>query len=529
MKLIYPRKKIHSFVMVFTLLLLVGFATYWLIKNPVWNMWNVWLQRPIYGFVGQPIRINPLLHSQEPLDEALSKLIYRSLIIFDETSKPTGDLADRWEISEDQKAYTVFLKPDQYWHDHQKITADDVLYTFQLTQSAEYNGPEKSRFQGVTLEKIDDLTVKLILTEPFSPFLENLTLSILPQHIWKSLSTSEIQSSNYNLEPVGSGKLRIEKVTTQVSPQPFITEISLNDNPYDNFTYKHGKLLFRFFQNEEELRTAYALGEITGFFTDQEEVKANYEKNWPNTTNRVLPICGETVTIFYNLTRDQSFATNNTNLKTAIYYLLNQGSVNLKPFDSPISSTNWAYSRSEEAAYDANKIKETLDQNHTTDPLALLAVDTAYPEQQIAQDLTSILQRNNVNINLELVSIDKLKNEVLPERKFDLLAIHQKYGSDPDQYHFWHSTQTDLKSGTMNIAGYTNRVADKALEDGRKTNSEEERKAAYSTLQKRLFTDQPALFLPYPPIFQITRKNLQPSNQIGCLWHSSDYLLEALD
>ena len=41
------------------------------------------------------------------------------------------DLAERWEISADQKTYTFYLVKNAKWHDGTAFTADDVVYSFQ--------------------------------------------------------------------------------------------------------------------------------------------------------------------------------------------------------------------------------------------------------------------------------------------------------------------------------------------------------------------------------------------------------------
>ena len=72
---------------------------------------------------------------------------------------------------------------------------------------------------------------------------------------------------------------------------------------------------------------------------------------------------------------------------------------------------------------------------------------------------------------------------------------------DPDQYYFWHSTQTN-----QNITNLKNVKIDKLLEDGRKVTNIEQRKQIYVDLQKVIADEVPAIFLYYPYSYTVSRK-----------------------
>ncbi|HLD24400.1 MAG TPA: hypothetical protein VJB96_00640, partial [Patescibacteria group bacterium] len=76
----------------------------------------------------------------------------------------------------------------------------------------------------------------------------------------------------------------------------------------------------------------------------------------------------------------------------------------------------------------------------------------------------------------------------------------QDVPSDPDQYPFWHSTQSQT-----NVTGYSNVKIDKLLEDGRSELDQEKRKLIYADFQRRLVEDAPAIFLYYAKLYSIKR------------------------
>ena len=73
-----------------------------------------------------PENFNPLLND-------VRVWLYDGLVRFDEEMNPIPDLAESWEISEDGTVYTIKLREDVKFHDGTPMTADDVLYTAELT------------------------------------------------------------------------------------------------------------------------------------------------------------------------------------------------------------------------------------------------------------------------------------------------------------------------------------------------------------------------------------------------------------
>ncbi len=51
---------------------------------------------------------------------------------YDKDIKLTGQLAEKWEISEDNLKIRFFLRKDVIWQDGQPFTAKDVEYTYKV-------------------------------------------------------------------------------------------------------------------------------------------------------------------------------------------------------------------------------------------------------------------------------------------------------------------------------------------------------------------------------------------------------------
>jgi peptide/nickel transport system substrate-binding protein len=86
------------------------------------------------GLIGMVSRLNPLLDSNNQVDEDIDRLLYRGLVQFDSRGIPQPDLAESWAVSADATLYTFRLRDDATWHDGEPVVSDDVIYTYSKFQ-----------------------------------------------------------------------------------------------------------------------------------------------------------------------------------------------------------------------------------------------------------------------------------------------------------------------------------------------------------------------------------------------------------
>ncbi|MFH0831071.1 MAG: ABC transporter substrate-binding protein, partial [Parcubacteria group bacterium] len=165
------------------------------------------------GLVGQPRYINPLLAPTSDVDMDLSTLVFGSLYKLDKDFKPYADLAESLNVSADQKTYSVVLKQGVNWHDGQPLTASDVVFTVKAIQDPSWQSPLNLGFKGVTVEQVDERTVRFTLQEVYAPFASTLTFGILPEHLWASVPGSSASLAELNTKPVGSGPYKFDELT----------------------------------------------------------------------------------------------------------------------------------------------------------------------------------------------------------------------------------------------------------------------------------------------------------------------------
>lgn len=202
----------------------------------------------IEAIVGQPKYINPLFTEGNDVDADVASLVYAGLFRRADDLSLVPDLAESYTVSDDKKVYTVTLRKNLQWSDGEPLTAEDVVYTFDLIQNPDVGSPLFAAFQGIQVEKVDDQTVRFTLKEPFIPFLDSLTVGILPEHIWGNNTPSTIRLAQNNLQPVGAGEWQFSKLVKGNTGK--IDSFSLVANPHYHGDKPYIKTVtFKFFDD----------------------------------------------------------------------------------------------------------------------------------------------------------------------------------------------------------------------------------------------------------------------------------------
>lgn len=153
-------------------------------------------------------------------------LIFQGLLIADENiSNVKLDLCEEYIISADGKKYTFILKDDLTWHDGEKLTAEDVVWSIEnYLKVQETNGFVKKglqEIQGVgNYEKglskhISGISyrgkeITINLAQQDSSFLAAIAqLAILPKHCLENIPLDEFGMCDFWLTPIGSGPYKV--------------------------------------------------------------------------------------------------------------------------------------------------------------------------------------------------------------------------------------------------------------------------------------------------------------------------------
>lgn len=171
------------------------------------------------GMVGQVKLINPVFSNQNPIDADIVKLVFAGLMKYDANQKMIVDDLATHTLSLDQKTYTFTILENAYFHDGEKVKADDVVFTFNdvIKNPAFKNELLRNEFRGIEIKKIDSQTVTFTLPKPYKFFLTNLTIGILPKHLLFDLPIENLDQSGFNQNPIGAGPFKFNQILSNAN------------------------------------------------------------------------------------------------------------------------------------------------------------------------------------------------------------------------------------------------------------------------------------------------------------------------
>lgn len=105
-------------------------------------------------------------HTYDPTGNMVAKAIYEPLVDFtgSDVSEPVAGLAS-WEQNDEATEFTFTLEEGRTFSDGAPVTADDVVFTIQRVQGMPDAKPN-FLLAGITVEKVDDATVKFTTEAP---------------------------------------------------------------------------------------------------------------------------------------------------------------------------------------------------------------------------------------------------------------------------------------------------------------------------------------------------------------------------
>ncbi|MBC7437195.1 MAG: ABC transporter substrate-binding protein [Bdellovibrionales bacterium] len=134
------------------------------------------------------------------------------LVDIDEKLNIVPQLATSWQWSPDNKALTMKLRPGVTFHDGEKLDAAAVKFNIERHKNMPGSNRRGELLPVSTVDVIDELTVKLNLSAPFSPL-----LTVLADRAGMMVSPKAAQAmpTNFGTKPVCSGPFKFTERLAQ--------------------------------------------------------------------------------------------------------------------------------------------------------------------------------------------------------------------------------------------------------------------------------------------------------------------------
>jgi peptide/nickel transport system substrate-binding protein len=451
--------------------------------------------------VGTVKNINPVLPESSASSDA-SRLIFSGLTQSDNQGKLAADLAQSWTVSTDGRTYTFHLRKDVKWHDGVPFSAGDVVFTLAVIQNPDTRSPLAHVWQGVKAEAKDANTVVYTLPKPFSPFINDTTIGILPQHLLENVDPSSLRVADFNQKPVGTGPFKID----QFDQANGIIKLAANKNYYAGRPLLDGVIL-RAFPDFQQALDAYDHRQVLGVSRIQVGDFASATKQ-EDLQLRDLTVPEEAAVFF----RTTSPVLSDKAVRGALAQATDRQAIvngpegrHALPLYSPLppGPNNTATAR--QSSYDLGKANGQRLEIH-------LVTQTNSQYAPVAELIKKQWAKAGAQVDIKTVDAIMLQQTYIRSRNYDALLYGINAGADPDEYVYWDSSQS--KDPGLNVSMYSSSAADKALESGRTLRAPALRSAKYKAFLTAWMQDTPAVMLYNPSyIYGVSRSVIGVGSQ----------------
>ncbi len=447
--------------------------------------------------------------------------LYNQLVRFkDGSTELEADLAEKWDISEDGLEYTFYLRDDVEFHDGTPFNAEAVKFSIdrQIDEDHPFHDTGQYPYADFTfgmvdhVEVVDEFEVKIVLSEPFAPFLSNIAM-----HSASIVSPSAVEEfgADFSENAVGTGPYMLK------SWEPGV-EVILEKNPnYFKEEAKIDRLIFKPITEDETRLVELEAGNIDLIVNvppddllrlrDDENVQVIEDPSmhvwWTAFNTQQEPFDDVRVRQAFNYAID----------KEAIIDNILQGTGELA--HSPLPPIVWGYNNDlENYEYDPDKAMELLEEAGYGDGLE---VTYTIPEsgsgmqqpQSMAVAIQSDLAKVGVDLEIEIVEWGTYIDQVFVPLEESTMEMHQMSwigdNGDPDNFLYILLSGEQWPTAGFNDSYYQNDRVDELLKKARVTKDKAERTEMYKEVQEIVMEEAPWIVLDHEMQTIVASKKLK--------------------
>jgi peptide/nickel transport system substrate-binding protein len=472
-----------------------------------------------FAVTTDPETLDPHMTSNGAAWTVFSK-IHSSLFYQDLDLSFQGDLAESWEISEDNTEITLKLREGVTFQDGSEFNADAVKYTFERLAEVGAKNPNFEMAGGITVEVVDPLTAKLVFDQPNAAFFNAFTggygAMLAPEY-------TESAGDDYARQPNGTGPYALKEwqsgstVTLEAFP-----DYKNFENYYENKGAAYiQELNYRVIPEAFAQIASLETGEV-----DSVDLTATDLPRFENDDRFEIFEANDTALAYLGITRTRPMM-EDPMVRKAIAHGINREEIVTTLFEgglaqacaTPLPPSVPGYSEELEAeapGFDVEAAKALLEEAGWVEGEdgirekdgQKLAPELYTNTSTTFGQLATLIQGQLRNIGMD-VQINQLEMAALldftPKGEHDMLLLSWGW-SDPDVLYLFLSTD---RLETSNRVHYSNPEFDELLVKGQQTLDQEERMKVYYDAQKILLEDLPWVPLYMPIIKTAVAKRVQ--------------------
>ncbi|WP_066176242.1 ABC transporter substrate-binding protein [Bacillus marinisedimentorum] len=438
----------------------------------------------VAGLDDDPPQLDPHF-STAAVDRQVYHSIYDKLVDVDDQLNFVPQLAEKWDISEDGKTYTLHLQKGVTFHDGTPFNAEAVKFNFDRMMDPDAGSSRTSELSPVeSVTAVDEHTVEIKLKEAFSPF-----LAVLSDRAGMMVSPTAVEEKgeDFKNSPVGTGPF---KFVERVKQDKIVVEKNAD---YWGGEPNFEKIIYRPYSDENVRVTNLVSGDVDIINKVPPKDVEKLEKD-PNITLSEKGALG-----FQGLyLNNKSEPFSNQKLRNALDLVIDREAIvkvalrdTAVTSGGPIAPGTWAFDESiKPKDRDIEQAKKLMAEAGHPDGFSFTLKITAKPvEEQLAQMIQSMAGEAGIKVEVEKVEFGTMLDQ-MDNFEFDAVRLGWSGRTDPDGniHALYHST------GYINY-GYSNPEMDKLLEDARTETDQEKRKELYTKAQQLGQEESPFIFI----------------------------------
>jgi len=470
---------------------------------------------------------NPLIAKTTDSVNFLS-LIYEGLVGYDSDLKKIPKLASDWQVSEDGRLWTFNIRKDAKWHDGTSITAEDVIFTYNILKEGvlnsvyQYNIFDNDNILEIGLKNNNKYSLFVRLAEPSSKLLDIFTFPVISKDYYESVENIIKIQKDLTKAPLGTGPYKVAEEYFSEDQESII--LVRNEDWWGRRPYID-KIIGKIYTNKEEARKAFIQGEL-----DLVDTMIVYVNNKSVEEDTKLYRFMTNYYEFLGL-NSESELIKDPKIRKALAYAIDRREIiskvylnNAQTVDVPIPSNHWLYDNAYRLYdYDIDRAKRLLKeagwQDLDGDGILDKTVDNQKIELKIKlvsnsgndlrRDVLSLIKSHlelvGFKVETQIADMETIAKDLLATNQFDALLTGYYLDNALDLSFAFHSREIveiddiedldEIDSIPNNFIKYRNSELDSLLDLASHSYDLNELSAVYQNIQDHMTRELPIISL----------------------------------
>ena len=409
-------------------------------------------------------------------------LVFGGLVAIDENLKYRGELAEKWDVSEDLKTWTFHLRKGVKFHHGKDFGSDDVIATFKHIADPATGSSGRTYTDLIDgYEAPDKNTVRFKLKVPYAGFAE-----LMVERQLKIVAADRIDK--LSTDPSGTGPFRFKSFTPGDK-----LELVKNPNYYEKGLPKLDGVVFRIMPENAARVAAMEAGDIDLMWNVPLESIDKMKGN-PKITVDEVPtstwdgiVMGNTTKPFddVRVRRAVLLALDKTQL--AAFSVFGHG----VPTHTPISPRHPYFNKQLSLKQDIPQAKKLLaEAGYPNGFKIVLYTPVGRPtRERMGVAVQAMLRQVGIEVEVQRMPYNRFQTEVSGKAPFYMDGYFTRPSIDSSTYPWYHS------SGSWNsrMWHFSSKRIDEVLDKARVTKDEKELAKLYQQFQAYAIEDVPGV------------------------------------